>query len=440
MSATQRTALILFITAFVVYNFPLVYDLVHKPFFTWAPAQDVAPTAVLPVRLLEHGDFFLDEYQPFFLQNWHSNYFVAEVNGKIVTRSTVAGSVLSVPFYGVPLGTGWLRHTGKNWLDFPWSAFFPSKFAASFLTALTVLMFFFCARELVDLKASTTLTVAFAFGTSVWSTAAEGMWVETPSIFFQTIALWFLLRGRHRGAHAVAPAALFFSAATIARPSNALTAGLFTLYILIEYRAAFLRWVLWAIPPVLLAFAYNTVYNGSPFVFGYQDGIAQYMTLPKLDGIIGLFVSPSRGLFVYSPFLILALWGMWHARHEREKTLYLFSALTIAIYCILLSMLTWEGGWGYGTRLMVDVMPFAMLLVIPTFIRLSRLGHIAFGVATGYALVLQSFGLWDYGVRWHWHFDNLVSDMWSVAESEPLFYLKQYTDMAQHYLSVYFFH
>lgn len=435
---TRQTALTLFLLALVVYNFPLVYNLLHKPFFTWAPGQDLASTSLLPLVLLERGDFTLNEYREFFTRNWRDPYFVAEVNGQIVSRSPVMAAVLAVPFYGVPLATGWITHPPQRWLVYPWSAFFAAKSAAAFITALAVVMFFFCARELTDLKTSAALAVVFAFGTSVWSTASQGLWQQTPSILFQVIALWFILRGYRKGAAAVAPAAFFFSAATISRPNNGIIALLFTFYVLLIHRCALWGWSAWAIPPAAFFLAYNAIYNGSPFVFGYQDGVLQYFTGPQLEGILGSLISPSRGLLVYSPFFVFALFGAWRALQEPARAFYLFAAMVFAFGILSLSVLRgWDGGWGYGTRMLVDVLPYATLLLIPAFQRLRGVARFAFWGMVAYAVILQSFGLWDYGVRWHWHWENWAYNVWDVAQSEPLFYLKQYAAMAQRFWGVY---
>jgi hypothetical protein len=58
-----------------------------------------------------------------------------------------------------------------------------------------------------------------------------------------------------------------------------------------------------------------------------------------------------------------------------------------------------------------------------------------FGSGVAYAVILQAFGLWDYGQRWHWHWNNWAYDVWNVSENEPLFYLKQYADLAAYYFS-----
>lgn len=433
---TRRAAFFIFAVAFVGYVFPIAYDLGYKPFFNYAAGQDLASTSMLPMRIMQHGDFLLDEYLDFFKQNWVSPGMIAQVNGHIVSRSPVGAAVLAIPFYGLPLGTGWIAKPPYSWLSYPWSAFFPAKFAAAFISACAVLMFFFCARELTDVGASAALALVFAFGTSLWSTATQGLWQQTPSVLLQTIAIWFILRGRRAGPAAVAPGAFFLSAATVVRPNNALPALLFTAYVFFEYREALLRWVLWAIPPALFFAAYNAIYNGSPFVFGYQEGFQVNMTAPQLDGILGLILSPSRGLFVYSPFFIFALVGAWLARRERDRRFYILAGLNILLGFVLIStFIPWDAGWGYGTRYMTDLLPYLTLFLIPVFKRLHGWSLGVFGLTAVYAAVVQSFGLWDYGARWHWHWANYQYDVWSVPENEPLFYLKQYVAMAQYFLS-----
>ena len=433
---TRRTALALFFAISIVYQFPLIYNLFYKPFFNWAPGIDIASTSLLPLSLLGRGDFFLDQFQEFANQNYRQPYFLAEVNGRTVSRFPVVAAVLAIPFYGVPLGTDWIANSGYEWLPYPWSAFIVARFSAAFMVALAVVMFFFCARKLAD--RNTSLAVAFIFGlaTSVWSTATQGLWQHTPSLLLQLIGIWFILRGRDKGAMAVAPGALFFSAATIARQNDALPALLFTIYIVIEYRAVLWRWIAWAIPPALLAIIYNTIYNGSPLVFGYQEGLQQTMGLPRLDGIAGLFLSPSRGLLIYSPFFIFSLLGWQQISKTSDRDFYVLAALIFAASVLFLSTFqAWDGGWGYGTRLMVDVLPYAVFLLIPAVTRLQGMGRSTFWGLVACAVVLQGFGLWDYGARWHWHWEGWTYNVWDIAENEPLFYLKEYAAMAHHFLT-----
>jgi hypothetical protein len=438
MTRTQRYALILFLLIFAFYNFPIAYDLLHKPFFNWAPAQDIASTSLVPISMLERGDLYLDQFTDFIAQNYADPYFVAHISGRVVSRYPVAAAVVSIPFYGIPLATGWLAHPGYSWLVYPWSAFFVAKFASALLSALAAVIFFFCARELSDLKTGAALTVIFALATSVWSTNSQGLWQQTPSVLFQVIGIWFLLRGSRLGAASVAPGAFFFSAATVARTNDGIAALVFSLFVMLRYRAAIWRWILWSLPPALFFFTYNAIYNGSPFVFGYQDGIAQYLRSPQPEAIAGLVISPSRGLLIYSPFLIFAPIGIWVARRDSNRQFYLFCAIASLLGVLLLSMWEdWGGGWGYGTRMMTDLVPYLMLLLIPVFRQMQPVWRTAFFVMAGYAIIIHSFALWDYGERWHWHWENYRYDVWDWRDNEPLFYVKEFASMARQYLAAF---
>jgi hypothetical protein len=56
---------------------------------------------------------------------------------------------------------------------------------------------------------------------------------------------------------------------------------------------------------------YNAARFGSPFSSGYHFGAGEGFSNPILFGLYGLFLSPFRGLFPYSPILLLALPGWW---------------------------------------------------------------------------------------------------------------------------------
>jgi hypothetical protein len=234
---------------------------------------------------------------------------------------------------------------------------------------------------------------------------------------------------------AVAPGAFFLSGAVAARANHVFAAFVLTVFVLWKYRPAFLAWMLWSLPPAVLFLTYNWVYNGSPLVFGYQNGVAPSLAWFRLDGWLGLFVSPSRGWLIYSPYFIFALLSLKDS-NIRRRPIYLLCGLIVFLNVYLMSMFqNWDGGWGYGTRLLVDAMPFAGLLLIPALEQLRGIPRGGFWTLAAYSVAVQMMGLWDYGEHWHWHWDNLDYDVWNVAQSEPLYYLKQYWEMALRFAS-----
>lgn len=406
----------------VIYTLPLAYNALVTPFFHVIPSQDVVSASLAPVSVLTRGNFYLDQYRTYIANNYPEPYFVAEVNGHLVARTTVVSGVLALPFMGLGLGTGWIARTVN--------VFDVARLAAGVLTALGVLAFFFAARALTDTSTSVLVTAAFAFGSSIWTTASGGLWQHTPSILFQGIAFWFLARGIRQGDRALVPAGLFLSLATIARPPVLATAMVMTLYVFVHYRRSVVPFILGALPPLALALVYNTAVNGGPLVFGYQDGVGSYFGMPQLEAFQGLLLSPSRGLFVFSPFLLLMPVGLWFAIRER-KYLYAYLALAFVAYTTVMAAWGSLGGWAYGPRMLTDTLPLACLLIIPVVERTRGASRGAVWAVVLFAAFVASLGVWDYGVRFH----GDGNSVWSIENNEPLFYLRLYISMIQDFFA-----
>jgi hypothetical protein len=413
-------AFILFVLAFSIYTAPLTFNALVTPFFHTLPSQDVVSATLLPASILSRGDFFLDQFRRFITNNFPEPYFVNDQTTHLVSRYPVMAGVLAVPFAGAGYGTRWIARTLHLYEI--------GKLSAAFITALTIVIFFFAARALTNRATAVMVTLAFAFGTGVWTTASQGLWQHTPSILFQTIAFWFLLRGFAQGAPAVAPAGLFLAWATIARPPVAIVAILFAGFVVIFFRPALLRFLVWTLPPVIFAFSYNTIINGSPFVFGYQEGAGQFFSFPRWEAILGLLFSSGRGLFIYSPFLLLAPLGLWQGMKSPRKFFYLALAISFVGYTGIMAAWGSLGGWAYGARMLTDTLPAMCLLIIPAVEQLHGAPRAGLWIVIGLSCVLASLGVWDYGLRFH---SDPANSVWSLENSEPVFYLRLYLVMIQ---------
>ena len=123
----------------------------------------------------------------------------------------------------------------------------------------------------------------------------------------------------------------------------------------------------------------------------------------SVTGLVGLLISPSRGLFVFSPVLLFALPGMSRClRAPTEPSLRLMTLAGLSTYFLYGFIATWWGGWVYGPRYMTDLIPFfALWLAICPQPRRGRVvWGLLFGVAFAWSVWVQHLGASRYPCFW----------------------------------------
>jgi hypothetical protein len=125
--------------------------------------------------------------------------------------------------------------------------------------------------------------------------------------------------------------------------------------------------------PVLVALAISGLYNlarfGSVLTTGY--GLAGDLhdlhpprTLQGLwEGVYGPLFSPGKGLAWYAPVLLLAVWALVRfGRRDRLGACLIAGLAGIAVLAHADTLIVWLGGWAWGPRFLVPVLP---LLILP---------------------------------------------------------------------------
>ena len=131
--------------------------------------------------------------------------------------------------------------------------------------------------------------------------------------------------------------------------------------------------------PLLLILGADRVYNQATLqgVELFSRDIVEYTTNPQLSqsvpfrmlrGLLGLSISPYKGLFWYAPALLLGIVGAFSftRRYPWEGMAFL---LLIAGHFLGYSRYNfWSGGVAWGSRYMLPVIPFLILLSGPIFV------------------------------------------------------------------------
>lgn len=323
------------------------------------------------MSLLRGHNADLDEYRGFIDTIGQTHIYATEtINGHIYNFYPIGSSIIALPLVAVADQFARVVH------GFDLQSYLLHSFAepielliASFLVALTAVVLYRLARLYLSISLALLLTFIFAFCTSAWSTASRVLWQHTASLLMLSLALYLTLLARRR------PALIQFISLPLAlsytiRPTNSISIVVFTLYVFIAYRRYLVRYLLWALLVVVPFIVFNeSIYHAllSPYYRQYQE----FSFATVLPALVGQWLSPSRGLLIYSPVLLLSLFGLL-IKIRRKQIDYLDVCLVsiVVLHWLAISIWPmWWGGWSYGPRLFTDMLAYFFYFMIPVFVQ-----------------------------------------------------------------------
>lgn len=382
---------------------------------------DALPARYLPLSLLREGDFDLDEFPwlytpgaPFHHQDGIP-YYVQRVRGHHVSAYPVGGALLAVPFY-VPSALGGMPLNSSVVAEV-------EELAASTLVTLSALLLYAILRRLTSRGLALTLTVAYALGTSSLSVSSRALWQHGPSQFALAAALYCLVRGRTEPRW-VLGAGFTLALAVITRPSDALVALPLAVYVLAVHPRQIVGFLASGLPPVAFQLWYGARYFGDPFHTQLPILAPGLWSMPFWQGLAGILLSPGRGLFIYSPIFLFAVAGMgfaWRKGGEPAllRALSVGVVLTIGLYA---KWVNWWGGDSYGPRLLADLSPALVLLVVPLRERLVRSRGLRwlFGVLLAWSIAAHAIGAFLDDGSWNVRVDvaRHPERLWSWTDNQ----------------------
>jgi hypothetical protein len=384
--------LLLGIVAFLIYNAN----------FRSISAVDTYAARYLPFSIWHHQTLVLDPIvtavaqgrNPMSRGKVESAFWIVRGRGDhFVSLYPVVVPLIVAPLY-LPLipyldGKGWDPFEVDN------VARVMEKLCASLVAAGAVMLLYLLLRRRSDPGTAVLLTLVFAFGTTTWVISSQALWMHGLGEL-SIVATLLLLTGPCSPLRAIAAGFFCALAACNRQPDAILAAGL----------ALYGLW--WAGRRVLLFLAAGALPVG--MVLAYNLGVVGHVVgayaLVKwrdhargdvLAGIAGLLFSPTHGLFVFSPFLLFAPFGLVLLLRDRS-TRGLAAAISAAVVAqlILYAALDWRQGVSFGPRWLTDMLPMLFWMLAPVLAALSAAGRVAVGLACVAAVVIQMVGAFWY--------------------------------------------
>jgi hypothetical protein len=176
-----------------------------------------------------------------------------------------------------------------------------------------------------------------------------------------------------------------------------------------------------AIPSLLVNVAYDWHafgWIGNPYVDQYA-GEATWSWI----AFAGLMVGPQRGLLIFSPILLFAVYGFVHlVRHKQGSPLdWAYGAYCVSLWVFLAFWPAWYGGYSYGPRLMSDALPFLALYLAPAWDALAAAPRprawpamAAFFLLLAVSCAIHARGATDWDVWRRNHRPGLEARLWGL--------------------------
>ena len=252
------------------------------------------------LSIVREGNTNLDEYPDMLAQVW---WPPDQVDGHQYDVAPIGIPVLSVPIVWLAdrvwplIGQGdfqqYLQHHYPVELQ---------SIMASILVALTAVLLYRMARRRLTWPYAVLLALMFAFGTTAWSVVSRTLWQHGPSMLLLTLALIITVQARDKPQR-IQYVGLIVALAYVTRPTNSIAVVAYTLFVLLLYRKWLWKYLAWAAVVAIPFIAYSlTTYHA--ILPSYYQGFVRLSGATFLEAFVGHWVSPSRGLLIYSPILI----------------------------------------------------------------------------------------------------------------------------------------
>jgi len=341
---------------------------------------------------------------------------LAERPGFARSRDGHYRSAYSVVPSIIAAGPAWLLSAaGFLDLEAPLASAIVAKLTASLLVTTAIVLAFFVARRRTGAAAAAVVAAGYGLGTNVWLSAQTLGAHETVVAAMTAAVLCLTAPGKEwRGWRAWVATAML-AVAGAARPQMAPAIAVLLLSIIVRGGGRLRDWLPISLAAVgaAVVVGFNIKWFGSPLgatprleaLHPAVHAVTGTFSTRPWTGAAGLLVSPSRGLLVFSPVVLVVAGGLGSAwREGRRGPLGWLLLAAFAQFGLYASYTVWWGGHTYGPRYCIDLLPLLVPVAaaaVPSIAR-SRLTKAACAIALAWSVLLAATGALAYPAeRWN---------------------------------------
>jgi hypothetical protein len=409
-------------------------------------SEDTLPTMFLPISIIKEKTLNLDSFYSMLLTKYphpdDKNYirgltpfYLKKVDNHYVSAFPIITALVSIPVYFLPLKLG-MPVTWENIIIL-------SKISSVLIVSLSgVFLYILLKRHfLPDEKKASLLTYIYLFGTVNYAMISQSMWQHGTLMLFSILGLYFILEFLKESKFKPLNAflgGLFYGLAILSRPTAALAFGFVLILMLLKIGNIknYIKANIFVFTGIALNVLFFLWYNNKYYLGiqnqGYSSQIFSSWLSPFPLSFLGVWLSPSKGILVYSPIFIFSFIGFYLAMRKglKENYQYLIYFLIVLLHTLIISFWKhWYGGYSFGYRMSSDIIPYLILLMVPFlnsifYEKYKKMFIFLFTIS----VLIQIFGIVFFDGIWHAAYDRGFRDtswLWSIKDSEIVFNIRR---------------
>jgi len=413
-------------------------------------SEDTVPAMFIPVTIVKEGTIYADTYYEMIRNRYpHPDdkdykkdltpFYFRKVGEHYISAFPLVSGLLALPVFAGPLLFG---------MEVSWdNLIYLSHLTSAIISALCGAVLYLLLKKhfFKDEKKAILLTTVYLFGTINFAQVSQSLWQHGALQLFLLLSFYLIYEKKWMYA------GLSLGLALLSRPTALFLAPFVILFFLSKLfdgeksfkdqkidRGKLKRTGLYVLGLLITGaffFWYTKKYYLGIQNNGYADQLFVNWRSRFPEGFLGLWLSPSKGILVYSPLFIFSGVGLWqilkNRNYKRESNfIYLISAGMVLTHTLILGKWKhWYGGWSFGYRMAADIIPFLVLLIAP-FIKsefFNKYKKVFIGLLV-LSIAVEVYGLIFFDGIWHAAYDRGFTDtgwLWSLKDSELVFNIRR---------------
>lgn len=281
-------------------------------------SEDILPSVFTGISLVKDNTIYLNNYYEMMVSKYpqpddssRTPFYLKKVGDNYLSAFPILSSIVTYPIFLV-----YLQFVPEvNWQD----VYNLSHLSGAFVVSLSSVLFYFLLINVFKFSNRTSLwlTIVYSFATVNLSLVSQGLWQHGVVQLFLILGFIYFYKKNYF------LMTLFLGFGILARPTAAIVLLILGIFIILRKDLNFRNTaysIFGVLIPLTFFLIYNQVYYQDISNQGYAGQLLDSWIGNFPESFFGIWLSPSKGILVYSPVLIFSLIAVYKG-FKKKSTL-----------------------------------------------------------------------------------------------------------------------